>query len=432
MSARPNIIVIYTDDLGFGDVGFTGGQGVRTPHLDALAASGATMTRWYTNSPVCSPSRAALLTGRHPAHAGVSGILGSDRGRVPGLVPQQTLAMSLAQAGYRTALIGKWHLGTTAESSPLAQGFDEFFGFLAGCVDYYSHIMYWGRLLPIHDLWHQDGEVWRNGQYLTTMITDTAVELIEQATEPYFAVVSYNAPHYPLHAPQEYVDRFAHLPEDRRMIAAMIAAVDDGVGQIVQALERTGQRENTIVFFSSDNGPSAEERNWLNGDEIAFAGGSTGGLRGHKGSLFEGGTRVPGLWSWPARIPGGQVIAASCQMSDVAPTVLDAAQIAPPPDLDGVSLLGQLSGDAVPDGRLLFWEYEGQRAVSDGDWKLITAPRERLGDGLDGPDALFDLRTDPAEQHNLIGDEPGRAEDLSLALAGFDHQVMGWRQQARS
>lgn len=422
----PNVIVIYTDDLGYGDVGFTGGEGVSTPHLDALAASGATMRRWYANSPVCSPSRAALLTGRHPVRAGVSQILGARRGR-GGLPQQPTLASTLRDAGYETALVGKWHLGTSAESSPAAHGFTSFFGFLAGCVDYYSHIMYWdSRTNPLHDLWEDTDETWRNGEYLTTMITERACEFIEKVDSPSFLLVSYNAPHYPLHAPEEYVARHADLPWGRRMIAAMISAVDDGVGRIVETLERSGKRDDTIIFFSSDNGPSAETRNWLSGEEVAFPGGSSGGLRGHKGSLFEGGIRVPTLWSWPASIPAGLDLDVPAQMSDVAPTVLAAAGI-PYDDVDGVSLLDVL-GVVATHERLLFWEYDGQTAVMDGDWKLVRHPREMLGEGEVLPVALFDLAADEAETTNLYAPEHPEAVRLGAELDRFEAQVAGWEQ----
>ncbi len=423
----PNVIVIYTDDLGYGDVGFTGGEGVSTPHLDALAESGATMRRWYSNSPVCSPSRAALLTGRHPVRAGVSQILGARRGR-NGLPQQSTLATKLRDAGYETALVGKWHLGTSSDSSPAAHGFTSFFGFLAGCVDYYSHIMYWdARTNPLHDLWEGTEETWRNGEYLTTMITDRACEFIEKVDGPSFLFVSYNAPHYPLHAPEEYVARHADLPPDRRMIAAMMSAVDDGVGRIVEALERTGKRNDTIIFFSSDNGPSAETRNWLNGEEIAFPGGSSGGLRGNKGSLFEGGIRVPTLWSWPAAIPAGLDLDVPAQMSDVTPTVLAAAGIHCD-DADGESLLEVLA-DGPAKQRLLFWEYDGQTAVSDGDWKLIRHPREKLGDVEVAEAALFHFATDEAETTNLYADEHPDAVRLGAELDRFEQQVDEWEQR---
>ena len=279
---RPNIVIIYTDDLGWGDLGCYGSPDIRTPHLDALAARGVRMTEWYSNSPVCSPSRAALLTGRHPAHAGVQSILGARRD-THGLPAQSTLASELSAAGWRTAVFGKWHLGVEAGSAPLRFGFDHHFGFRAGCVDYYSHIMYWGVRNPLHDLWSDDDEVWHNGDYLTDLITDRAVEFISSVDDPFLCYVAYNAPHYPMHAPADAMAQYAHLPWDKQVMAAMISRVDDGVGRIVDVLERTGQLEDTIIFFSSDNGPSAEERNWLGGEEIAYAGGSTGGLRGHKG-----------------------------------------------------------------------------------------------------------------------------------------------------
>lgn len=438
----PNILLICTDDLGAGDIGVTGDGDITTPHLDALAASGVAARSWYANSPVCSPSRAALFTGRHPAHAGVRGILGSDRG-VGGLPPQSTLPGALADAGYETTLLGKWHLGTSQKSSPGAHGFDAFFGVLSGCVDYYSHIMYWGRSLPIHDLWEGQDEVWHNGEYLTDVLTRKAVEAIELADGPFHLTVSYTAPHYPLHAPARYVERFAHLPEGRRMIAAMIAAVDDGVGEIVDALERTGARDDTLIFFSSDNGPSAEARNWLGGEEIAFAGGSTGGLRGHKGSLYEGGIRVPAIWSWPAGLPAGRMLWAPCQMSDVAPTVLEAAGITPYEGIDGVSRLDLLRGAARPTARQaagqaagqtaesttepLCWEYEGQRAVRAGDWKLVRDPREKLGDPPREALELYDLAADPAETRDLSVQEPERVAELGAVLAEFESRLEGWR-----
>lgn len=425
---HPHVIVIYTDDLGYGDVGFLGPSDIATPHLDALAASGATMRRWYSNSPVCSPSRAALLTGRHPSRAGVHQILGAPRGR-DGLPQQPTLASRLADLGYATHLVGKWHLGTSETSSPQALGFQSFFGFLAGCVDYYSHIMYWGGHNPIHDLWTGTRETWRNGEYLTTMITEAAVEVVDHIdTEPTFLFVSYNAPHYPLHAPAEYVDRHLHLPEDRRMIAAMVSAVDDGVGAIVAALEQRGMRDDTIILFSSDNGPSAEERNWLNGDEIAFAGGSTGGLRGHKGSLFEGGIRMPTLWSWPARIPAGTQVSAPCQMSDVVPTVIEATGgHVTSDDVDGQSVLPVLTG-ALPSERLLFWEYDGQTAVSDGTWKLVRNVRDRLGGNTCEAAGLYHLDADPAETTNLCTREVDQADRLAGALDRFEAQLLTWQR----
>ncbi|MGW5188732.1 sulfatase-like hydrolase/transferase [Kribbella sp. NPDC004138] len=421
---RPNIVIIYTDDLGWGDLGCYGSPDIRTPHLDALAARGVRMTEWYSNSPVCSPSRAALLTGRHPAHAGVESILGARRD-THGLPAQSTLASELSAAGWRTAVFGKWHLGVEPGSAPLRFGFDHHFGFRAGCVDYYSHIMYWGVRNPLHDLWSDDDEVWHNGDYLTDLITDRAVEFISSVDDPFLCYVAYNAPHYPMHAPADAMAQYAHLPWDKQVMAAMISRVDDGVGRIVDVLERTGRLEDTIIFFSSDNGPSAEERNWLGGEEIAYAGGSTGGLRGHKGSLFEGGIRVPGIWSWPSTLHAGVTSAEPAMMIDVTPTVLAAAGVPAPADLDGIQLF---TGDA-PE-RTLTWEYAGQQAVRRGPWKLVTDPAEHLGGPQTPGTYLYNLRDDPTEIHNLATEHPEVLTALLGANDTWTDTLAAWRSRA--
>ncbi|MGZ0145514.1 sulfatase family protein [Kribbella sp. WER1] len=425
---RPNIVIIYTDDLGWGDLGCYGSPEIRTPHVDALAARGVRMTDWYSNSPVCSPSRASLLTGRHPAHAGVEAILGAARD-THGLPAQETVASALSAAGWRTAVFGKWHLGVDAASAPMRFGFDEHFGFRAGCVDYYSHIMYWGVRNPLHDLWSGDDEVWHNGEYLTDLITDRAVSYIAAAEEPFLCYVAYNAPHYPMHAPADAMAQYDHLPWDKQVMAAMITRVDDGVGRIVAALQETGRLEDTIIFFSSDNGPSAEDRNWLGGEEIAYAGGSTGGLRGHKGSLYEGGIRVPGIWSWPAALPAGVECAEPAAMMDVLPTVLSAADVPLPPNVDGTNLLPLLVEGTAPE-RTLTWEYVGQQAVRRGPWKLVTNPSEHLGAPTVPGTHLFNLTNDPAETHNLAATHPEVLKALQAANAVWTKTLTAWRSPA--
>ncbi|MGW7685378.1 sulfatase family protein [Kribbella sp. NPDC054772] len=424
---RPNIVIVYTDDLGWGDLGCYGSPEIRTPHIDALADRGVRMTDWYSNSPVCSPSRASLLTGRHPAHAGVESILGARRD-THGLAPQSTLASTLADAGWKTAIFGKWHLGVEPGSAPLRHGFQHHVGFRAGCVDYYSHIMYWGVRYPIHDLWSDDTEIWNNGEYLTDLITDRAVEFIEEATEPFLCYVAYNAPHYPMHAPEDAMAKYAHLPWDQQVMAAMVSRVDDGVGRIVETLWETRQLDNTIIFFSSDNGPSAEERNWLGGEEIAYAGGSTGGLRGHKGSVFEGGIRVPGIWSWPDGLPEGRTCDVPSMMMDVTPTILAAAGLAPDADLDGQDLLPALTeGETDPD-RVLSWEYEGQLAVRRGNWKLVVDPSDRLGVPQEPGRLLFDLAADPHETTDVTAREPEVLADLEKQVSVWTEALDGWRK----
>ena len=442
---QPNVVILYADDLGWGDLGCFGAADLDTPALDALAADGVRLPEWYSNSPVCSPSRASLLTGRHPAHAGVEAILGGSR-RTPGLPPQPTLASELRDRGYATGIFGKWHLGAEASYGPLHRGFDHHFGFRAGCVDYYSHIFYWGNHTPLHDLWEDEQEVWRNGEYLTTVIADRAADFIERnADRPFFCYVPFNAPHYPMHAPAEYMDAFAHLPLDRQQTAAMIKAMDNGVGHILQTLERLGLKENTLVFFSSDNGPSVEERNWLNGEEVSYTGGSAGGLRGHKGSLFEGGIRVPGIISWPAQLPAGTELTGPAAMTDVVPTVLEAVDGHSPTqtDLDGRSVLTRLrqaaparrpgttgpggAPDADPD-RWFFWEYDGQLAARHGRWKLLLGARESMAAPVVVGEGLFDLASDPGEQHDLAGVHPERVAQLRPRLLEWAATCTRWRE----
>lgn len=428
---KPNFVIIYCDDLGYGDLGCFGSKEAKTPNLDSLAKSGVRFTNWYSNSPVCSPSRASLLTGRYPMRAGVPRILGGRRG-LAGLPPTEvTLATALKPLGYRTAIFGKWHLGTAEEYRPNAHGFDEFFGFLAGCVDYYSHIYYWGQGRgenPVHDLWHNDKEVWENGRYLTELITEKAVEFIKrQRNQPFFLYVPYNAPHYPMHAPKKYLDRFANIPPDRRIMAAMIAAVDDGVGEIVKALKQVGQYENTVIFFSSDNGPSNETRNWLDGRVDPYLGGSAGIFRGHKGSLFEGGIRMPAIMSAPGRIPAGKVCHKVGAMMDIFPTFIEFAggKLPTGRSIDGISIQQMVVEGAKSPHHRLFWEYAGQLAVRQGEWKLVL--NGKLDFSQTQPDAvhLSNLETDPGEKTNLADKHPSLVEELTAA-------VQGWFAELRS
>ncbi len=412
-ASRPNFVIFLTDDQGFGDLGCLGAKDLQTPHLDALAAQGVCFRSWYSNSPVCSPSRAALLTGRYPCHAGVRQILGGDRA-TPGLpLDTPTLAEALKPLGYRTGLFGKWHLGAAPEFRPDKRGFDESFNFLAGCIDYYSHIFYWGmndKHDPVHDLWHNGQEVWENGKYFTELIADHATEFVRRSSRgkaPFFMHVAFNAPHYPMHAPKEYMDRFAHLPAERQVTAAMLSAVDDGVGRAVRELKRQGVYDNTCILFMSDNGPSRETRNWLDGRREPFEGGSSGGFKGHKFSLYEGGIRVPGLMCWPNRIQAGQVTDRPAIAMDVFPTFLRAAGGDPGRyELDGVDLLPALTGNAAWPERPLFWEYGEQTAVREGRWKLVLK-----GQVLGEPEPangvrLSDLVADPRETGNLADAQP--------------------------
>lgn len=427
---RPNFLIFYTDDQGWGDMGCYGASELRTPNMDALAASGARFTSWYSNSPVCSPSRASLLTGRYPRRAGVPQILSASRSAKGMPLEELTLAQALKALGYRTALAGKWHLGAAAEYRPTRRGFDEFFGHLGGCIDYYSHIYYWGQgrgRVPHHDLWRNEREVWHNGEYMTELITREARRFIrDNRSRPFFLYVAYNAPHYPMHAPRRYFERVAHIRDpQRRTQAAMLAAVDDGIGEIMNELRQAGLLERTVVFFQSDNGPSAEPRNLLDDSGQTYHGGSAGPFRGHKASLFEGGIRVPALLSWPGKIPPGQVIDEIGMAMDIFPTFIKLAGGSLPNDrvIDGKDILPMVTRGAPSPHDAVFWAYGRQRAVRRGKWKLVLNPKLNFREKLDEKVFLADLESDPGETTNLADKHPSLVNELRRSIERWDKDV---------
>jgi arylsulfatase A-like enzyme len=419
---RPNVIVFLTDDQGYGDLSCMGATDFRTPNLDRMAKDGVRFTDWYSNSPVCSPSRAALLSGRYPGNAGIRVILRGHRSTAG--LPQSTttLATMLKDAGYQTALSGKWHLGLTDESQPQSHGFDRSFGFFAGCIDYYSHIFYHGANQggpgqnPTHDLWEDGDEVWMNGEYFTDLIAEKAIEYMREMAakdQPFFLYIPFNAPHYPMHAPKEYMDRFAHLPWDRQVMAAMISVVDDSIGKIMNELDRLGLADDTLSVFTSDNGPSRESRNWLDGNLDPYYGGTSGQFKGHKYSLFEGGIRLPGIMHWPGHIDGGAVSNEPVASMDIVPTVLDAVGIdASQYEINGTSLLGHVTETESIAERPIFWEIGDQTAVRRGKWKLVL--NGQLVEHADPISEvhLSDLSTDPGEAVNLADEEPAITAEL--------------------
>lgn len=423
---RPNVIIIMTDDQGYGDLGCMGAEDFVTPNIDALAEGGIRFSSMYSGSPVCSPSRACLLTGRYPGNAGVRAILAGHR-RASGLTAEvPTIASALKKLGYTTGISGKWHLGLKDECRPNANGFDEFSGFLAGCVDYYSHIFYWGmadgNTNPTHDLWENGDEVYDNGNYMTERITEKSVDFIRRhKDEPFMLYVGYNAPHYPMHAPEKYMKRFSHLPWDRQVMAAMISAVDDGVGEIRNELIRQGIADNTIIYFQSDNGPSRESRNWLDGRPDLYYGGTSGIFKGHKFSLFEGGIRIPAILYWPEKI-SGRVVDTPHIAADIFPTILEACGgNAKEYELDGISLMPLVEGEGEALHDCIFWEMEGQTAVRKGRYKLVI--NGRLEEFAEVQDEYFlsDLENDPSESINLASELPELCEELKKA-------ALSWRQ----
>jgi arylsulfatase A-like enzyme len=432
----PNVVVFYADDMGIGDVGVYGCPDIQTPSIDALARSGVRFTNYYSAAPICSPSRAALLTGRYPARAGVPTNVPSIPGG-PGMPTEQlTIAEIAKMRNYATGAVGKWHLGFSHETQPNAQGFDFFFGHHAGCIDYFSHTFYWNSRAPNHhDLFRNRQEVFEEGQYFTHLITREARQFIDtHKEEPFLLYVPYNAPHYPMHAPRPYVDRYAHLPKQRRLYAALVAAMDESIGQVVDQLRHHGLVEDTLVFFMSDNGISVETR--ANG-----GGGSSGPFRDHKFSLFEGGIRMPGIVSWPGRVPAGQTRDQLVIACDVLPTVAEVIGATLPADhkIDGRRWVELLADAEVAGHETLYWAWNKQKAVRQGKWKMtcnamITmgmSRRTRAG----GEDAVFlaDIEADPGETVNLAKRHPDVVEKLlkqheawSVEVFGPGYEDKGW------
>ncbi len=433
MNNKPNIVIYFTDDQGYGDLSCMGAKDFSTPVLDRMANEGVRFTDWYSNSPVCSPSRASLLTGKYPSRAGVRAILRGHRTATGLPSKTKTIASILKSNGYQTAITGKWHLGLKEECRPHNHGFEKSFGFYAGCIDFYSHIFYWGAnrpgpgLNPTHDLWEDNQEIWRNGEYFTELIADKAIEYLREMKKkdsPIFLYVPFNAPHYPMHAPEKYMERFPNLPWDRQVMAAMISAVDDAIGRIQDEITRLGLADNTLSFFSSDNGPSRESRNWLDGKQDPYYGGKTGMLRGNKFSLFDGGIKLPAIMHWPGKIPSQQVSSEVCASMDVVPTILDAVGIDYSNlEIDGKSLLPHLiNGKKMPD-REIFWEMQNQKAVRKGKWKLVLNGQLVENEPKVSNVHLANLESDPGERINLSDKETEVKEELMHILNQWTENI---------
>lgn len=402
--SRPNVIVIIADDLGYGDVGFNGSTEIPTPNIDRIANEGVMFTRGYVTFPVCGPSRAGLLTGRHQSRFGFERNPNNDPGNPNSGLPRSEEMMSemLARGGYSSMAVGKWHMGTHPTLRPLNRGFDEFYGFLEGGHRYMPEDI---RINDLSDVrqpfdWYY-AKLVHNGrrvdldQYLTDELSDRAVEFVSrkaEADEPFFLYLAYNAPHAPLQATQEYLDRFPHIEdENRRTYAAMISAMDDGIGDLLTALDRRGIADNTIVFFLSDNGGV------INRDTGEPPVASNAPLRGGKSQLFEGGVRVPFAMRWPARIQGSGVYTRPISSMDIFATLASQLQIPVRKDrpLDGVDLIPYLSGEKSGDPQpVLFWRKfdQTQHAMVIGDLKFIDQGEFRV---------LFNLQNDEAEANNI-------------------------------
>lgn len=386
---RPNVVILFTDDQGTLDVNCYGATDLHTPNMDRLAETGVRFTQAYAHT-VCCPSRAALLTGRHPNRGGVQSWLqgdrnGSDSQNANMNTSEITMAEVLKEDGYKTALFGKWHLGAKEGHGPLDQGFDHHFGHLSGFIENYRHHFMHGK--GYHDLYNDNEEIWRKGEYFPEMMVDQAMQYIEENKEdPFFVMVSFNLPHYPEQPEGQFKDAFGDLEMPRRSYARVVATVDHQIGRIIEQLEDSGIRENTIIIFSSDNGHSEENNkgvsveNHTSGYPKGYyylangGGGYTGKWIGHKGNYFEGGIRVPAIINYPKQLPQGEVRDQVVTVMDWMPTLLDLMGLEKPQvELDGKSMLSILNNPSAPTQHpVLHFDWQDRWAVREGDWKLIS------------------------------------------------------------
>jgi len=407
---KPNLLVILADDLGSGDLSNCGAPDLQTPNLDRLVAEGMRFDHFSANCPVCSPTRASLLTGRYPEMVGVPGVIRTDPRNSWGyLAPDCKLLPSfLKAAGYASALIGKWHLGLTSPNLPNERGFDFFQGFLGDMMDdYYTHRRHGQNYM------RQNKDVIDPTGHATDLFTQWACDYLrrQKGGQPFFLYLAYNAPHGPIQPPQEWLDnvrrRQPDLSEKRAKLCALIEHMDDGVGRVMNTLRATGFEENTLVIFTSDNG----------GD--LAAGARNGPLRAGKGTMYEGGLRVPMAARWPGKIKAGARSSRVALTMDLTPTLLETAGVPIVHGLDGQSILPTLLGEKQPDPArdLFFGRREGGKGfdggtiecIRRGDWKLLRSRPP-------GPLELYNLRNDPFERTDLAKSEPQKVIELSTAL----------------
>jgi len=421
---RPNIVLIMADDLGYGDLGCYGCSDIRTPAIDKLADAGVKFTTFYANAPECSPTRTALLTGRYQHRVGgLECALGiGNVGRYDdairlrqthdlGLPVEETsIARMLKNAGYATAISGKWHLGYEPKFFPLNHGFDHWFGPVGGAVDYFHHDEYTGD--PA--LYLDDRPVKRQG-YLTDLITDDAADFIRRRKNaPFFLYVAYTAPHTPYQGPDdrkpESVPQADYNKGTRKTYAAMVERLDQGVGRILKTLSDANLTGNTLVIFMSDNGANKT--------------GNNSPYSGYKGNLFEGGIRVPCIAAWPGILAPGTASDQPCITMDFSRSILAAANTAPPPDrpFDGIDILAALTAKKPIRERTLFWRARRapwtRKAVRHGSLKYI-----RLQNDKEAKEYLFDLADDPAEKNNLLRTRKEDARKLKAILKSWEQQV---------
>ncbi len=400
---KPNVVVIVGDDMGYADVGVQGCRDIPTPHIDSLAAAGVRCTSGYVSAPYCSPSRAGLMTGRYQTRFGHEF---NPVGKGTGLpLKETTLADRFKAAGYETGWVGKWHLGGAPPYLPGHRGYEETFGFLGG-----SHGYFPGAKPPIL----RDNKPIHEKEYLTDAFGREAVSFIEQhADKPFFLYLAFNAVHTPMNATDDRLQKFANIEnKKRRTYDAMMLALDQAVGHVLDTLRDKKLEKNTIVFFISDNGGPTMPGTTINAS-------NNFPLRGSKRTTLEGGIRVPFFAKWPGHLPAGKVYDLPVIQLDILPTALAAANVKLPGDakVDGVNLLPYFNGERKDEPHsTLCWRFGQQMAIRRGDWKLVRY--DPVMDGLTGeatPPKLYNLANDIGEKHDLMKSEPQKAKELKTA-----------------
>lgn len=415
---KPNVIVILTDDQGYGDVGFNGCKDIPTPNIDRIAQNGVKFTNAYVTYAVCGPSRAGIITGRYQDRFGFGrNPLCTPQDSLQGLpLSEETIAKALSKSGYTSIALGKWHLGAHKSQYPLKRGFDEFYGFLSGGHKYFPDEWTLNDVSEIEAqfdayntrLMQDNGRV-DEKEYLTDALSREAVSFIERkADKPFFMYLAYNAPHTPLQATEKYLERFSHINNKKRKVyAAMVSAVDDGVGRVLDKLEELGISENTIVFFLSDNG-GPEHHNASD----------NGVLRDGKGSLYEGGIHVPFAVQWPKEIPAGEVYNNPVSSLDIFATAAVYAKASPKNKLDGVNLLPYVNGEKKGQPHeQLFWRKYDQKAYAArcGDHKLVKYKSDT--------EEIYNLNEDISEKNSLALSEENHYSDLKSAYQSWEDEM---------
>jgi N-acetylgalactosamine-6-sulfatase len=414
---RPNIVIFLADDLGWRDIGCYGASDVKTPHIDGMARRGVRFSQYYCNAPECTPSRAALLTGRYQQRVGglecaigVGNVGRYDeaewlekRGELGLPATEWTFSRALRNSGYRTACFGKWHLGYPRKFHPSVHGFEEYVSILGGNANYFTHREEDGTLVL-----NRNGKPLVRKGYVTDIFAEESIAWLKRRRgQPFFLYLPFTAPHVPLQDPAAYDPKTGTAPvvtQDRRVYCRMVERMDARIGDVLSQIRAMGAEENTIAIFMSDNGGEA------NGDN--------GELRGRKGSVWEGGLRVPCIAQWPGKFRPGSSTSQLTMTMDFAPTLLRAAGVEPPGNLDGIDIAPFATGEREPQPRTVFWRFKRstnvRKAAREGDLKLVSD---------NGQEELHDLASDPREEKNLLASRLADAQRLRERLAAWERDV---------